>query len=88
MNETRLCNKLIQHTNIRKMLTSSDTCLLSVKKVEKKVKKTVSYKTENTSRIKHIYTTRIQHEMYTTWRIQHEVGLSGTGLNSLHRSPG
>ena len=42
--------------------------------------------TKNTTRIKHVYTTQIQHEIHTTRKIQHEVSVLGAGLEALRRS--
>ena len=53
--------------------------LLSVKIIGKK-KKTISYNIENTTRIQHVYTSHIQHEMYTTRKIQPRVSVLGAGL--------
>ena len=38
---------------------------------------------ENTTRIQHVYTARIQHEMYTTQKVQPKVGVLGGGLEAL-----
>ena len=35
---------------------------------------------KNTTRIQHVYKTRIQHEINTTQKIQHKVGVLSTGL--------
>ena len=78
---TRLYNTLIHHAKVRKMFTSSETRLLSVflKRKRKNFKKTISFKTENT--------TRIQHEMYTAQKIQHKVCVLGADLEALRPSP-
>ena len=71
---THLYNTQIHKSNVRKMLASSETCFaFSFPKAEnKKLKNTISYNTENT--------TRIQHAIYTTQKIQPNVGVWGAGL--------
>ena len=55
-------------------------CFQFLKSGKEKIKKTISYNTENTTRIQQVYTTRIQHEMYTTRIIQYKVVVLGAGL--------
>ena len=43
--------------------------------------------TENKTRIQHVYTTHIQHEIHTIQKIQHKVSLLGAGLEVLFCSP-
>ena len=71
------------------MLTSSETRLLSVlKKTEKKkLEKDNFILHEKTTRMKHFYTTCIQHEIHTTQIIQHKVGILGAVLEALRFYP-
>ena len=58
--------------------------LLSVKKQKRKSENnTIPYDTENTTRIQHLYSIRIQHGIYTTKKIKSKVGVLGTVLEAL-----
>ena len=65
--------------------TKRDLFVFSFKKNGLKKYNFIQYK--NTARIQHIYTTRLQHGIYTTQKIQPKVGILGVGLEALRRSP-